>query len=184
MEEFVRIPQARIGVIIGKEGKIKREIEEKLNITIEIDTESGQAHIFCKDPAEDPLCVWKGRDIIKAIARGFSPQKALDLMEDGYVLEIIDLGEYFGKSTNTLKRVKGRIIGKNGMTRKIIENMTGARVSVYGRTVTLIGEFNVVADARKAVEMLLSGCMHTTVYKYLEHINRQRKMEERQGLWK
>jgi ribosomal RNA assembly protein len=184
MEEFIRVPQARIGAIIGKEGKTKHEIEEKLNITIEIDTESGQTHIFCKDPAEDPLCVWKGRDIIRAIARGFSPQKALDLLEDGYVLEIIDLGDYFGKSNHTLTRVKGRIIGKNGMTRKIIETMTGARVSVYGRTVALIGEFNELADARKAVEMLLSGCMHATVYKFLEHINRQRKMEEQQGLWK
>jgi ribosomal RNA assembly protein len=183
MEEFIRVPQARIGAIIGKNGKTKHEIEKRLKVTINIDTESGQTHIFCEDP-DDPLCVWKGRDVVKAIARGFSPEKALDLLEDGFVLEIIDLEDYFGKSNNTLKRVKGRIIGKNGMTRKIIESMTGARVSVYGRTVALIGEFDTVADARKAVEMLLSGCMHATVYKFLENISRQRKMEERQSLWK
>lgn len=183
MEEFIRVPQARIGAIIGKNGKTKQEIEEKLKVNIEIDTESGQTHIFCEE-FEDPLCVWKGRDIIKAIARGFSPKKALELADDGYVLEIIDLEDYFGKSPHTLKRVKGRIIGKNGMTRKIIENMTGTKVSVYGRTVALIGEFDMVGDARKAVEMLLSGCMHATVYKFLENKNKQRKIEERQSLWK
>lgn len=184
MEEYVRVPRARIGVIIGKEGKTKHTIEETLSIAVEIDTETGQTVISNKDTTEDPLAVWKGRDIVKAIARGFSPEKALNLKEDGIVLEIIDLEDYFGKSENALRRVKGRIIGKNGMTRKIIENMTGVSVSVYGRTVSLLGGFEEVADAKRAVELILQGSMHSTVYKFLETLRRKKKMKERQSIWK
>lgn len=184
MDEYVRVPQARIGVIIGKEGETKQEIEEILDITVDIDTETGQTHISSKETTKDPLAVWKGRDVIKAIARGFSPEKALALIEDGMCFEIIDLEDYFGKSENSLRRVKGRIIGRNGTTRKIIENMSEVRISVYGRTVALIGEFENVQNARRAVDMLMQGCMHSTVYKFLENLKRKKKMEERKSIWK
>ena len=184
MEEYVRVPQARIGAIIGKDGKTKRTIEEALTIAIDIDTESGQTRITSTESTSDPLAVWKGRDMIKAIARGFSPRKAMKLTEDGMCLEILDLEDYFGKSENALKRVRGRIIGKSGTTRKIIENMTGANVSIYGRTVSLLGEYEEVAEAKRAVEMLLEGSMHATVYKFLENLRRKKKVETRRSLWK
>lgn len=183
MEEYVRVPQARIGALIGKEGKTKQRIEENLGITLEVDTETGQVQILSNDTTADPLAVWKGRDIVKAIARGFSPKKALTLIEDDIVLEIIDLEDYYGKSESSLKRVRGRIIGKNGMTRKIIENMTNSYVSVYGRTVSIVGEFEDVADAKRAVEMLMQGCMHSTMYKFLENLRKKKKVE-RKSLWK
>jgi ribosomal RNA assembly protein len=184
MEEYVRVPRARIGAVIGKEGKTKRKIEENLNIEVIVNTETGQVEIHDTESTEDPLAVWKGRDIVKAIARGFSPRKALWLADDETMLELIDLEDYFGKSKNALQRVKGRIIGRNGMTRKIIENMTGVYVSVYGRTVCLLGEYDDITSAKRAVEMLMEGCMHSTVYKFLEKTKRQKKMEEQQELWK
>jgi ribosomal RNA assembly protein len=184
VEEYVRVPQARIGALIGKEGKTKRRIEETLNIGLNVDTETGQVQIFSKESTEDPLAAWKGRDIVKAVARGFSPQKALELTRDGIVLEVIDLEDYYGKSENSLRRIRGRIIGKNGMTRKIIENMTGTNVSVYGRTVSILGEFENVAEAKRAVEMLVRGSMHSTVYKFLESVRRKRKIEQREAIWR
>lgn len=184
MEEYVRVPRARIGAVIGKEGKTKRKIEENLNVELDVNTESGQVEIHETESTEDPLAVWKGKDVVKAIARGFSPRKALWLTADDIMLEVIDLEDYFGKSKNALQRVRGRIIGRNGMTRKIIENMTGVYVSVYGRTVCIVGEYNDVSSAKRAVEMLIEGCMHSTVYRFLEKTKRQKKIEEQRELWK
>ena len=62
--------------------------------------------------------------------------------------------------------------------------MTGANVSVYGRTVSLLGEYEEVAEAKRAVEMLLEGSMHATVYKFLENLKRKKKVEKRRSLWK
>jgi ribosomal RNA assembly protein len=184
MEEYVRVPHARIGALIGKDGKTKRRIEENLCITLEVNTDTGEVLIVSTDTTEDPLAVWKGRDIVKAIARGFSPKKAFTLREDNTVLEVIDLEEYYGKSENSLKRVRGRIIGKNGMTRKIIENMTSTYVSVYGRTVSIVGVFEDVANAKRAVEMLMQGSMHSTVYRFLENLKRKKMVEHKTRLWK
>ncbi|HET7283852.1 MAG TPA: KH domain-containing protein, partial [Nitrososphaeraceae archaeon] len=44
-QQIVRIPRDRIGVIIGKNGKIQVEIQEKCKVMIEIDSESGDAVI-------------------------------------------------------------------------------------------------------------------------------------------
>jgi len=46
--------------------------------------------------------------------------------------------------------------------------MTGCFISVYGKTVAIIGLISQVSIARRAVESLLMGSMHASVYKWLE----------------
>ena len=46
-------------------------------------------------------------------------------MADDTFLEVIDLREYVGKSKSALNRIRGRIIGLNGKSRKIIEELSG-----------------------------------------------------------
>ena len=38
-ETFVKIPKERVGILIGPEGKVKQEIETKLNVKLDIDKE-------------------------------------------------------------------------------------------------------------------------------------------------
>jgi len=72
-EEFVRIPKERVAVLIGKKGKTKREIEERTGTRIEVDSETGEVFITSTEKTRDPLAVWKARDVVLAIGRGFSP---------------------------------------------------------------------------------------------------------------
>jgi ribosomal RNA assembly protein len=182
MTEYVKVPKARLGVLIGKDGSVKREIEKRLSLQIDIDKENDTAIIEQKD-SEDPLAPWRGRDIVKAIARGFSPDKAFLLFDEDLVFEILDIEDFIGKSENAMLRVRARLIGKNGKTRRIIEEMTEAKVAIYGRTVSFIGAFEEVSNAKHACEMLLHGDEHTTVYRYLEKL-RKKKKKERLSLWK
>ena len=64
--------------------------------------------------------------------------------------------------------MRGRLIGKNGKTRRIIEELTGCDMVVYGNTVALIGNSVSLPVAKHAVELLLGGSEHATVYHYLE----------------
>ena len=41
-EKLIRIPTERIGVLIGKSGKIKSEIERACSVKLEIDSETGE----------------------------------------------------------------------------------------------------------------------------------------------
>ncbi|MFQ5975666.1 MAG: KH domain-containing protein [Candidatus Hydrothermarchaeales archaeon] len=179
--EYVRIPMERLGVLIGKKGQVKKEIETCFNVKIEIDTEDGS--ITVENVGEDVLAEWKARDMIKAVGRGINPERAMLLKSDDYVLKIIDLSDLVGRSKKTLQRQKGRIIGRQGKTREFIAQMTGACVSVYGKTIAILGEADEVNLASEAVEMLASGKPHGVVYKVLQRKARDLK-EKNIGMWK
>lgn len=163
----VRIPKDRIGVLIGEKGASKQLIEEKTGCKLDIDSTSGEVNIDTEG-VEDPLFKLKLDDVIRAVGRGFRPDKALELLKDDVYFELIDIKRYTGKSTSALKRMKGRVIGREGRTRQLIEQLSECYVSVYGHTVALIGLPNEIRVARRAVQMILEGAEHATVYSYLE----------------
>ncbi len=177
-EEFVRIPKERIGVLIGKKGSTKKKIEEITKTKIEVDSETGEVFISSTEKTDDPLAVWKARDVVMAIGRGFSPERAFRLFNEGEVLEIINLSDIIiGNEKNALPRIRGRIIGRKGRTREIIEEMSGADISVYGKTVAIIGNPIQVEIAKTAIEKLAKGSPHGTVYKYLERRKKDLELE-------
>jgi ribosomal RNA assembly protein len=181
---FVRIPKERVGVLVGPEGKVKQHIENKLFVKLEVDSEQGDVNITLSETAPDPSVLFRARDVVTAIGRGFAPEQAFRLIRDeDAVLDMIDLREVFGRSESDIKRVKGRIIGMEGKTRKIIEDLSEADIVVYGHTVGIIGTFEQANIARTAVQMLIDGCQHHSVYKYLakkRHELKKQKLE----LWK
>ncbi|RLI35666.1 RNA-processing protein [Candidatus Bathyarchaeota archaeon] len=180
---FIKIPKERIGVLIGPKGSVKELIERRLNVELDIDSKTGDVEITLNEDAEDPSLLFRAKDVVRAIGRGFSPERAFKLLEDeDKVFEMIDLRDIFGRSQSNIKRVKGRIIGKDGKTRRIIEELTGALVSVYGDTVSIIGNIEQVETAREAVKMLIKGSQHRTVYKFLQRKRHELK-KRRLELW-
>lgn len=176
--EYLKIPRERVGAVIGKQGITKEEIENATKTSIEIDSETGSVSISPREDAEDPLAVWKARYIVKAVGRGFNPEIALKLTDDEVLLEIINLPDYVGKSKKAILRQKGRIIGKDGRTRDIITDMTGVDISIYGKTVAIIGDMEHIHLAKEAVEMILDGSRHKSVYAFLEKKSREMKIRE------
>lgn len=166
---FVRIPKERVGVLVGSEGKVKRDIEEKLMVELQIESDSGGVTIMLSEKTNDPSLLFRAKDVVMAIGRGFSPEHAFRLLRnDEDIFDFIDLRAVFGRSESDIKRVKGRVIGADGKTRKLIEELTDANVVVYGHTIGFIGTFEQVDAARNAVQMLIDGSQHHTVYKYLQ----------------
>ena len=164
----IRIPQDRIGAIIGPKGSTKRMIQKISGISIDIDNEEGEVFIHDEKETADPLMALKIIDVIKAIGRGFAPDKAQRLFQDDEYLEIVDLKEFVGSRKNQLTRIRGRLIGQNGKTRRIIEDLTGCEMVMYGDTVSLIGTSIALPVAKHAIELILNGSEHATVYHYLE----------------
>ena len=180
---FLKIPKERVGVLIGPDGKTKKHIEEKLKVELEIDSDAGDVNLSVAENADDPSTLFKAKDLITAIGRGFSPEHAFRLVRDEEaMLDVIDLRSVFGKSEADIKRVQGRIIGMNGKTRRIIEELTDTNVSVYGHTVGMIGTMEQIQIAREAIEMLIKGSMHGTVYRFL-HRKRRELKKKKLELW-
>ncbi len=179
---YLKIPRERIGVLIGPKGKAKKRIEDHFGVTLEIDSESGSVEISLNEGNKDITAIFTVRNTVKAIGRGFSPKRAEILATEDYDLHIIDLTEYVGTSKNAVARVKGRIIGKAGRSRALIEELTETNISVYGDTIAYIGSPEGLEAAREAIMMLVKGSFHKTVWNYLYAWRRKMK-KDRGELW-
>jgi ribosomal RNA assembly protein len=170
--QHVTIPQDRIGVLIGEGGETMREIENRAEVRLDIDSETGAVKV---ESVGDPVTALKGPDIVKAIGRGFAPDDAFRLLEDDMMLfDLIDVGDV-ARNKKDLKRIKGRLIGENGRTRELMEELTGASVAIYGSTFGMIGAPQQVEAAREAAEMIVDGAPHGSVYSFLERKHNEMK---------
>jgi ribosomal RNA assembly protein len=142
---FVKVPIDRVGVIIGPEGTVKQLIEQKSATTLDIDSKTGSIEI---KESKDPLLAMQTIDVIKAIGRGFNPDKAMR-----------------------------RIIGKSGKSREIFENMTETKISVMGKTVSVLGHTEHILVVRTGIEMLINGSPHGPVFSYLEKKRRELQLQ-------
>ena len=179
-EQMVKVPLDRVAAVIGKKGESKKRLEEALRVSLEVDGETGEVTVRSSSPEEgDPF---KALSVVEAVGRGFSPQRAIRLAEPDMYLEVMDLRDFAGKSENSLERIRGRIIGLNGKSRKVIEELTKCSISVYGRTVSIIGEVTEVKLAEDAIRMLATGSRHRSVYNMLQRARTKKKMD-RMLLW-
>jgi len=176
--DYIKIPKDRVGVLIGTNGKVKKTIEKETETYLDIESDEGIVTINPKKDMEDPLGGWNANHIVKAIGRGFNPEVALKLKNDDIYLEIIKLPLYIGKTKKALARHKGRIIGKEGKTRDIIVKMAEVDMAVYGKTVSFIGNLDNIMIAKEAIEMILNGSRHKTVYSFLENKQNELKLKE------
>jgi len=180
MDEYIyeeKVPKERIAVVIRRKGATKRMIQEEAGVKLMIDTKEGIVRII----GDDPLKLFNAREVIKAIARGFNPEIAKLLLRQDYTLEVINIKDY-ARTKNAEIRLKGRVIGEEGRSRANIERLTDCYLSVYGKTVSIIGEVEKVQVARRAVIGLLQGKTHRSVYSQLERKRREFKLAEKLGI--
>ena len=178
MEGLARIPQDRIAVLIGRKGATRRALEKATNSTLHIDSNSGDVSVVWDDEF-DPILRMKLPDVIRAIGRGMNPDRALQLLKDDHHLLLYDMREYVGKNPNQQRRIRSRLIGRNGRIRELIEEHSGSEVTIYGSTVVIIGDEDALPLAGQAVERLLQGAEHSSVLKHLEAERRKRRMSSR-----
>lgn len=160
MMEFVAIPEDRIKIlrenILVYNRKLRSFLDVKvsLNEDVEID-------------GEDALAVMRAKEVMRAFGRGFEFEDALLLVDEEYILEVLNVSD-FAKSRNRQVVLKGRIIGTESKVKKLIEKCSGAKIAVYGKTVSIIGKWENLRVAREAVEIILSGSRHSTVFMFLK----------------
>ena len=167
----IRIPKERIAVLIGKKGETKRKISRLANTKLQINSKEGDIIIY----GDNGLEVYLAKKVINAIGRGFNPDVALTLLEEDKEIEIINVQNFSRKTKNDLRRIKARLIGREGLARELIERLANVEISIYGKTISIIGNATNLNVARHAVINLLQGSKHGNVYSYLE---KQRKIRE------
>ena len=178
MEHLSRVPKDRIAVLIGKSGKTRKMIEEACEGDLSIDSQTGDVSISWKGEP-DPIRRMKVPDVISAIGRGFSPQRAVQLLEDNVFLRMYDIREWVGRQPNQTRRRRSRLIGTNGRIRTLIEEMSRCEIAVYGSTVAVLGDNDGLSLATPAIEGILGGSEHSTVLFGLEQDKRRQRLRSK-----
>lgn len=181
-QQFIKVPAERIAVLIGKKGAVVERIKQECVVDVEIESATGNVVVGYDTKSLLEGNPFKALEIISAIARGFSPEKAFKLLHEDIVFQLLDMRDYVGNSQSSISRVKGRIIGERGKSRRTIEELSGADVSIYGHTVGFIGIFDAIKVAVEAIILLSKGSSHRTVYAMLQNYRRKLK-QERMSLW-
>ena len=176
--KYLKIQMDLVGVLICHKCETKKDLEERTGLTIDIDSKAGEV-VIDDHEADDPLMVIKTENIIKAIGRGFSPEKAMVLMKDESDFFVFDLHDYVGKKETHVRRLKSRVIGKEGKTKRVLEELTDAKVSIYGHTISIISDLERMNILKKSVDMLLTGSTHATVYRFVEIQMRELRRSKR-----
>lgn len=157
MIDFVRIPEDRMK-LLKADPRIQKKLTEmcdcKFNLAEDVEIDS-----------DDSLKIFRAKEVLKAFGRGFYIDDALALLDESFYLEVIEIGS---KLKDRITVLKGRVIGKEGRTKKIIEKISQAKLSIYGKTISIIGRWDEVQVAKEAIDLILSGSMHSTVYRFLK----------------
>jgi len=69
-EKLIRIPEDRVGVLIGKSGKTKSKIEDTCSVKLDIDSKNGEVQFSAKI-IDGQFHSYKALEIITAITRVF-----------------------------------------------------------------------------------------------------------------
>ncbi|MEK6888115.1 MAG: KH domain-containing protein [Candidatus Aenigmatarchaeota archaeon] len=156
MIKNIKISDERLPVLIGRNGTTRKSLEKKTKTKILIGEE-----ITIEGSSLDVL---DAENIVKAIGRGFSPEISINLLDEENTLSILELP----KDEHALKRIRSRLIGTKGKSRRNIERLTGTYISVYGKTVSVIGKYHNVNVAGQALKKIIDGIPHRFVYEFLE----------------
>jgi len=150
----------------GKIRENRERLEKSLNVKIKF--EKGQIEIGGKS-----LDVYTAKKVLEALSIGFSLEDALLLKKEDHMLEKLNLKDFV--RTSQLRRVKGRVIGAKGKSKKVISELTDTAIVIRDYDVVIIGRTVDVDITIKALRSLIRGAPHSKVYSFLE---RSRKLRE------
>jgi len=167
-EKYLKIPLDRIGPLIGKNAETKREIETLTGTLLYINSDDGTVAISQKEDMEDSFGVMNAVDIVKSIGKGFHPKTAIELNNEDIYLEEIEVSSYIDGSEEELNRQIARVIGKKGFVINNIRDMADVSIKVYNNEVSLIGDFENVMIAKKAIVMILTGLEYKSAFDFLK----------------
>lgn len=146
----------------------KTELEEKLDIKITI---QGRKVTIIGSQIEE----YEASLVLDAINLGFSARKALQLKDESKIFRVLNIKNLTRKKN--LQNVRARIIGREGKTKRTIENITNSDIVIKDNEIGIIADAESIEDTITGISNLIRGTKEANTYRYLEKINTKRKRE-------
>ncbi len=114
------------------------------------------------------------KNVLFAYGRGFDIKIALLLNSQDYYFKAIDI-KLIERNKQRIRQIKARIIGEGGRTKRYIEQVSGAHISIYGDSVAVIGKIDALYEAETAINTIIEGGTHRLAYLKMEAAHRKNR---------
>merc|ERR1712048_952269 len=161
----VPVPSHRYTPLMGNWMKIFEPIVEHLKLQIRFNLKTRNVEVrTCKD-TEDVTQLQKAADFVKAFICGFEVEDALAIIRlDDLFIDSFEIQDVKTLKGDHLARAIGRLAGKNGRTKFTIENVSKTRIVLADSKVHIMGSFQNIQIAKRAVCNLILGSPPSKVY--------------------
>lgn len=129
---------------------------EKHGVSCALDLIEGSMTVKTTRKTYDPASILNARDLIKLLARSVPAPQAVKILDDGVACDIVKIRSLVRNKERFVKR-RQRILGPNGSTLKALELLTETYILVHGNTVSVMGPYKGLKEARRVIVDCLTG---------------------------
>uniref|UniRef100_A0A1B0GLL3 Putative rna-binding protein pno1p n=1 Tax=Lutzomyia longipalpis TaxID=7200 RepID=A0A1B0GLL3_LUTLO len=167
----ILVPVRRLGALKENWLKIVNPLTENLNLQVRFNLKSHQVEMRLGPQTTDVANLQRGADFVKAFIYGFDVDDALALLRlDDLFVETFDVMDVKMLKGDHKSRAIGRLAGKGGRTKFTIENTTKTRIVLADSRVHILGSYQNIQLARRAICNLIIGSPPNKVYGNLRSV--------------
>lgn len=145
--------------------KLFTPLVEHLMLQMRFNVKSRQVEIRLSPETKDIANLQKGVDFIKAFLCGFDVDDAMALLRlDNLFVETFEIKDVKTLRGDHMSRAIGRLAGKGGRTKYTIENVTKTRIVLADSKIHILGSYQNIQLARRAICNLILGSPPNKVY--------------------
>ncbi|XP_017875974.1 RNA-binding protein pno1-like [Ceratina calcarata] len=158
-QRVVTVPKDRYIPLKANWMKIFTPIVEHMQLHIRFNMKARTVELRMAPETPDIKNLQKGADFVQAFIYGFGVEDAMNLLRfDDLFMETFEIEDVKRSlKGDHLSRAIGRLAGKDGLTKLAIENSTVTSVVFVENKVHILGTFDSIALARRAISNLILG---------------------------